>query len=227
MWSIVASLRAREVVGAVASLISSVVMGGDRNWCCGSPVMDLSPVVSHWVGDCWESIMIRESRIGIMVLLDVVVHSNVLCWWIVVSRSWCNGSLIMDSCGVFVPSVVVVIIMMKVLSAVVIASGLRSESAVSNNRSLVSRVIVIGFVIGVSGHRSNINLVMGGSLLSGGLGLLLLILRGGRLCGLLVHSLLLHALVVDWLDVVHNWCWVVNRVDHGVVNWVHDGGMVD
>ena len=227
MRSIVASLRAREVVGAVASLVSSVVVGGDRNWCCGSPVMDLAPVVSRVVGKCWKSFMIRERRIGIMVLLDVVVHSNVLCWWIVVSRSWCNGSLIMDSCGVFVPSVEIVIIMMKVLSAVVIASGLRSESAVRNDRSLISRVIVIGFVIGVSGDRSNIDLVRGGSLLSSGLGLLLLILRRGRLCRLLMHSLLLHALVVDRLDVVHNWCWVVNRVDHRVVNWVHDGGMVD
>ena len=227
MRSIVASLRAREVVGAVASLVSSVVVGGDRDWCCSGPVMDLSPVVSHRVGRCWDSIMIRESRIGIMVLHDVVVHSNMLCRWIVVSRSWCDGSLIMDSCGVFVPSVVVVIIMMKVLSAVVIACGLRSESAVRNDRSLVSRVIVIGFVIGVSGDRSNIDLVRGGSLLSSGLGLLLLILRRGRVCRLLVHSLLLHTLVVDWLDVVHNWCWVVNRVDHRVVNWVHDGGMVD
>ena len=158
MRSIVASLRAREVVGAVASLVSSVVVGGDRNWCCGSPVMNLSPVVSHGVGRCWDSIMIRESRIGIMVLHDVVIHSNVLCWWIVVSRSWCDGSLIMNSCRVFVPPIVVVIIM-KVLSAVVIASGLRSESAVRNDRCLVSRVIVIGFVIGVSGNRSNIDLV--------------------------------------------------------------------
>ena len=33
--------------------------------------------------------------------------------------------------------------------------------------------------------------------------------------------------MVDWLNVVHNWCCVVNRVDHRVVNWVHDGGMVD
>ena len=174
--------------------------------------MNLSPVVGHWVGRYWDGIMIRE-RIGIVVFDDMVVHNSVLCWWIVVSGSWCDGALIMDSSWVFVPSVVVVIIV-KVLSAVVIACGLRSESAVRNDRSLVSRVIVIGFVIGVSGDRSNIDLVRGGSLLSSGLGLLLLILRRGRLCRLLVHSLLLHALVVDWLNVVHNWCWMVNRVDH-------------
>ena len=185
--------------------------------------MNLSPVVGHWVSSYWDGIMIREG-IGIVVLHDMVIHNSVLCWWIVVSRSWCDGALVMDSSGVFVPSVVVVIIV-QVLSAVVVTCGLRGESAVSNDRSLVRGVIVVGFMDGVSGDRCNVDMVRGGGLLSS-LGLLLLVLLGG-LSRLLVHLLLLHALVVDGLDVMHDRRWVVDWVDDRVVNWVHYSGVVD